>query len=498
MFDKYVRFIKNISINAYGKAGVILTTSSFLVFLVFELARMTGILTNAYIGLITYLLFPLMFVIGLILIPIGWYKRLKSTGKTTRQLLQQQFDDNELKESFFGSKLSLKIGLLTLVNILFLLFASTQMLSFMDEPYFCGTACHSVMNPEWVTYQQSPHARVKCVECHVGEGTDALIASKLNGMWQMISITFNLYERPIPTPVHQLRPARETCEKCHWPDKFYGDRLRKIVRYQHDEKNTPVYSTLLLKIDSGKKGEKAGIHWHVAAENEVRYVSVNDKREEMIWVEVRQADQTYKRYFNNTLLEAEKIETSDPRILDCMDCHNRATHIYQDPEKAIDERIQAGFISAGLPFIKREGLRAISINYNDQNTGLIGIATHINNFYRRNSPLISTSQMPEIDRAIYELQQIYQRNIHPHMNISWGSYASFIGHDHNSGCFRCHNNHMISNDGEYISYDCTTCHSILAMEEMQPLKYLEPVEEKTRGAEMHRYLQEEFKKYYRK
>ena len=194
MFQKYKQFIRSLSINIYGKAGVVLTTSAFISFLILELARMLGILTNAYIGLITYLAFPVIFIVGLILIPIGWFKVKKETGRTSRELLDHQFGKEELKGSFFGSQFALKIGFFTLLNVLFLFFLSSQMLVFMDEPVFCGTACHSVMNPEWVTYQQSPHARVKCVECHVGEGVDALVSSKLNGMYQICL----LYTSPSP------------------------------------------------------------------------------------------------------------------------------------------------------------------------------------------------------------------------------------------------------------------------------------------------------------
>lgn len=260
MFKRYVRFTQAISVNWIGRLGVILTTSSFITFLVLEVGRFAGMVTNAYVGLITYLLFPALFIIGLILIPIGWYKLKKETGNTTRELLEERFDPSQTKQGFFGSRVFLNIGILTLVNVVFMGLASSRMLVFMDEPGFCGTACHSVMNPEWVTYQVSPHARVKCVECHVGEGMEAHIDAKLNGIWQMISVTFDLLERPIPTPVANLRPSRDTCEKCHWPDKFYGQRLETIPRFRKNIESNPYYNTLSLKIDAGTVGGRAGIH----------------------------------------------------------------------------------------------------------------------------------------------------------------------------------------------------------------------------------------------
>lgn len=489
MIKKYQQFIRSLSINRYGKAGVVLTTSAFISFLILELARLLGILTNAYIGLITYLLFPLLFVVGLILIPIGWYKRMKESGKTTRELMSERFTDEDLRGSFLGSKLAMRIALFTVINVLFLFFLSTQMLVFMDDPVFCGTACHSVMNPEWVTYQQSPHARVKCIECHVGEGVDALVSSKLNGMYQMLSVTFNLYEKPIPTPVHQLRPARETCEKCHWPDKFYGKRLKTITHYEMDERSTARYTSLNLKIDAGKEGQKAGIHWHIAEENEVRYTSVADKREEMIWVEVRLAAGNYKRYTNKSLSPGSNDLAQLPRTFDCIDCHNRATHIYEDPEKAIDKRMEAGLLDRSLPYLKREGLTAISNIYADKAQGLVSIENHLYGFYRRNYPQISAQKMTQIDQAINVLQSIYERNIHPEMNIEWNSYPSFLSHE---GCFRCHNQNIVSPDNEPIFYDCTTCHSILAMKENDPFLYLKPLDEKDPRIKIQTYLSQEF------
>ncbi len=264
MKDKYLNFIRAVSVNRLSRSGVAVTTSSFIIFIMLEIPRLLGILTNAYLGLITYLTLPLIFVIGLLLIPAGIYVYKKETGTGFRDLIRNKLPADETEKRFSGSRIFNFIAVLTFVNVIFLGLASMRMLSFMDSPVFCGTACHSVMSPEWITYQSSPHARVKCVDCHVGEGVDALVDSKLNGAWQVISLTFNLYKRPIPTPVHQLRPARETCEKCHWPDKFYGARLKSFQRFGLDKNSTPAWTTLNLKIDSGEKTGEAGIHWHVS------------------------------------------------------------------------------------------------------------------------------------------------------------------------------------------------------------------------------------------
>ncbi len=359
---RFQLFIRGISTNWTGTVGVALTTSAFILFVFFELLQIAGILTNSYVGLISYMALPAIFLIGLIMVPIGWWQFRRATGRSTSELLTQRFPDDMTKAKRIGSSLLATIALLTLVNILFIGIGGARMLHFMDTPEFCGTACHSVMEPEWVAYQNSPHAHVRCVDCHVGEGAQALLDAKLNGLWQVISATFDLYERPIPTPVHQLRPARETCEKCHWPDKFYGDRIKTYAKFALDEESTPSHTTLALKVGSGQKSDT--IHWHVGEANEVRYQAQDEQRLQVEWVEVRRGDEMH-RYTNRKPFPAIEHEGEAPvaRSMDCVDCHNRATHIYHDPEDAVDKALADGRINRDLPFAKKVALSALLGNY---------------------------------------------------------------------------------------------------------------------------------------
>jgi len=490
----YLAFIRGLSTDTFSRVGVILVTTSVFSFFFMEMTRVIGFITNAYVGLVTYMLFPALFILGLILIPIGWKRYSKRTGKPLKGLLKSRFDEDDLRDSDVGSRLVRTVAFLTLLNVVILSAASVRMLHFMDSAKFCGTACHKVMNPEWTTYLQSPHARVKCVECHVGEGTKALIDAKLNGMWQVVSATFNLYERPIPTPVHNLRPARETCEKCHWPEKFHGNTVENIIHYDLDEANTPLYTTLMMKIGSGQEGLDEGSHWHVASKNEIRYATRDEKRLEMVWVDVRQEDGKFKRFTNKKIAYEGWNGEAHERTMDCVDCHNRATHIYEKPENALDMRIKTGQISRSLPYIKKRALGVILNNYPSKEAGLKAIDTHIRDFYGTEYPKIYRSKGREIDQAVETVQAVYARNIHIEMNIEWGSYPSHLGHRDGPGCFRCHNTDMIDEDGLSISMDCTLCHSILADNEDVPFKYLMPLgeEEGYTGREMHKYLQEEF------
>ena len=490
MLRRFRLFVRGLATNWIGTLGVVLTTSAFLLFLFMEAMRLLGVVTNAYVGLISYLLLPALFILGLLLIPAGWRIYRRRTGRPTRELLSERFTPSLTEgKRAYGSSLVGLIAVLTLVNLLFLAGGGARMLHFMDEPVFCGTACHKVMHPEWETYRRSPHAHVKCVECHVGEGVDALVDAKLNGLWQMVSATFNLYERPIPTPVVNLRPARETCEQCHWPEKFYGDRLRVNPGYAFDRASTPHYSTLALKVGSGTGEHSGTIHWHIAAANEVRYQPASEDRTVMRWVEVRDPRGGYRRYENRRLPAA---SGEDVRVLDCIDCHNRATHIYEDPEEAVEARIAAGALVRALPYIKREGLAALTGSYADKAAARRGVFNHLQGTYGRQYRAATASLQEELDTAVAVLQATYDRNIHPRMHVDWNPYPDHRGHRNGLGCFRCHNRDMVDEQGEAVSHECTLCHSILAFESPEPFQFLLPVAEKARDRRMHEYLQAEF------
>ncbi|MGD9546344.1 MAG: NapC/NirT family cytochrome c [Candidatus Krumholzibacteriia bacterium] len=491
---RFQLFIRGVATNWIGTAGVALTTSAFVLFVFFELMHVAGLVTNAYVGMISYMALPALFILGLILVPVGWAIYRRRVGRPTSELLTQRFPDDMTRAKRLGSSLVGMIALLTVVNILFLGVGGARMLHFMDTPRFCGTACHPIMEPEWTAYQNSPHASVRCVDCHVGEGAGALVNAKLNGLWQVISATFDLYEKPVPTPVHQLRPARETCEKCHWPEKFYGDRIKTVAHFARDERNTPSFTTLALKVGSGSGKEEGTIHWHVAAANEVRYRTADDKRLVMDWVEVRRGD-TFHRFTNRNpppLPEPEGGHPLEPRSMDCVDCHNRATHIFRDPEAALDLALATGDIDTTLPFAKKIGLQALLGDYPDKQAALAGLDLSVRGSYRRMAGREKLATDPRTDRLVAALQDIFADNIFFPMNVGWNPYPDHLGHLGQGGCFRCHNPDLVDENGESIAYDCTLCHSILAMDAPSRFQYLLPVAEKDPDRKLHHYLQQEF------
>ena len=184
---------------------------------------------------------PAPFFAGLILIPLGiWLKRRREqrTG-----IYPAGFPGPALEQPG-TAQAGLFHLFTTVVNIVIASQLSYGAVNYMDSVTFCGKTCHTVMQPEYTAYQDSPHSRVECVKCHIGPGASWFVRSKLSGVGQVFAVTFNTYPRPIPTPVHNLRPARETCESCHWPQKYGEDRIQVISKFAEDETNS--HQTVLL------------------------------------------------------------------------------------------------------------------------------------------------------------------------------------------------------------------------------------------------------------
>ena len=480
MTRRFLLFVRGLTTNWVGAAGVVMATTGFVLFVGFELLRVLGIVRNAYVGLVSYLALPPIFITGLILIPIGWIIYRRRAQRSTRELLSERFERGEwLASKAHGSRLMRWIVALTVINLLVLGIGGTRMLQFMDEPRFCGTACHSVMGPEWAAYKDSSHANVKCVACHVGEGAGALMDSKISGMRQLASLTLDRYQRPIPTPVHTLRPTHETCEKCHWPDKEHGNIVRSWVSYRQDEASTPAYTTLELKLGSGRAEAAHGIHWHAAAGVEVRYASVRGKRERIAWVEVTRADGSQGR-FSDPRVPLERLES---RTMDCTDCHNRVAHVFEDPEAVVDELISGGTIDRALPFAKRAALSALR---SDDRIDASFRGYYAHTLQRRDLALDA-----RVDRAIAALDEAYERNVHPRMKVGWGVYPDQRGHRRGGGCFRCHNSAMVDGDGAAIAAECTQCHSFLAFDSANKWEFTVEADSEAIEAAMHEYLQAE-------
>jgi nitrate/TMAO reductase-like tetraheme cytochrome c subunit len=421
---------------------------------------------SPYIGILAYMVGPAFLIVGLLLIPAGlWWdhgRRRRQRPDQPLRYLRIDFNDPNHRGAvaFFFS--------FTIVFIMMSVIGSYQAYEFTDSVQFCGQLCHSVMNPEFTAYQLSPHARVACVDCHVGAGASWYVRSKLSGARQVIAVTFNTFPRPIPTPVHNLRPAPETCEECHWPRRFYGAQLKVFTHYAEDEKNTPRQIRMLLKTGGGdpSTGSPSGIHWHMNISNEITYIATDEKRQVIPYIRAKDMQGRITEYMaKDSPLTPQQIEKMPKRRMDCVDCHNRPTHIYVPPDRAVDDSLFAGRLDTSLPFLKQQAVTVLTNTYPTTEAAMEGIATDLHKFYLTKYPDIDKNNQSGIRSAIAEVQRIYRSTTFPEMKLDWKTHPNNIGHFYFTGCFRCHDGQHVSSDGRAIRKDCDICHSILEQQE---------------------------------
>ena len=354
---------------------------------------------------------------------------------------------------------------MTAVFLLSTAVGSYRTYQFTESVTFCGQTCHSVMTPEYTAYEQSPHARVECVQCHIGPGASWFVKSKLLGAYQVYATIMNRYPRPIPAPIANLRPARETCEQCHWPQEFYGAAERTFHHYLPDERNSPWTIQMLLKVGGGDPsfGAVGGIHWHMAIAYRVEYIASDDARQVIPWVRLtdRQGNVTVYQSSDGRL-NAGQIKAARPRVMDCIDCHNRPTHIYRDPIAAVNLALQTGRMDRAIPHIREQAVRALTMTYGTTADAERGIAETLQTFYRSNDATFAAANATLITRAIAETRRLYAQNFFPGMKVSWRVYPDNIGHLNFPGCYRCHDGKHTSTDGRTITHDCNACHTLIA------------------------------------
>jgi hypothetical protein len=322
------------------------------------------------------------------------------------------------------------------------------------------------MQPEYTAYQQSPHSRVACVQCHIGPGASWFVRSKLDGLYQVWATTFDTFPRPLHTPIETLRPARETCEQCHWPAKHHGDKLRIFARFGEDEQNSPSYTAMLLKTGGGSLdiGRHGGIHWwHIYSDNKIRYLAGDERRQEIIWVELTTADgeiRTYSR--DGDELPAADVIDREARLMDCIDCHNRPTHRFLPPSKALDGVLERNPEMIELPSYKHTALEAVEADYPTNEAGTAAVEAAVLDYYQSSHTELWADNGELIQRAASAAGEVYHRSFFPEMKTDWQTHPNNIGHDDFPGCWRCHDDEMATADGEHvIPMDCETCHAFL-------------------------------------
>jgi hypothetical protein len=446
--------------NPLTSVGVFLTTISAVLFILLFFVDLFGLHSNPYLGMVAFLFLPAFFLLGLVLIPVGILRerRHRARGLGPSRWLWGRVDLNQPHQR----RVVGIIAVLTIANLLIVGLAGYKGLEYMDSASFCGRVCHTVMQPEYTAYLDGPHARVACVECHIGPGASWFVKSKVDGIRQVWAVTFNTYSRPIPSPVHDLRPARETCEHCHWPDKFTGDLVRTIPSFADDEANTPGHTTLQLRVGGGswRFGGPHGIHWHTSRNHKVEYIAKDERRQEIVYVRLTD-DKGQVTEFKTEAATPEVMKAGELRTMDCVDCHNRPSHRFAPtPGRALDDALFTGAVPADLPFVRREAVAALEKPYADQATAEREIATHLERFYADTYPQLAGAKDPRIARAVAGVQRVHAHNVFPAMALTWGTHPSNIGHTDSPGCFRCHTDDHKTADGRAIGQDCDTCHTM--------------------------------------
>ena len=447
-----------LTIHWLSLAGAALVTTAGISWLFVLPLQIRGHASNPYVGIVVFLILPVLFFAGLALIPIGIYfgKRRVQTGR----------------ENGFDRKAALRrvawfLGLTTMLNVIIGTQFTYRAVAYMGTPQFCGQACHS-MSPEFAAYANSPHFRVECVECHVAPGAAGWVASKASGIRQLFATVANTYPRPIPPALesNSLVPASETCENCHWPEKFGSVRLRLITNYAEDEQNTRTQTVLLMLVGGSKF---AGIHGkHFGPGVHIRFVAADTKRQTIPWVEYQNTTTGASQTFLSEGSSPDSVKGLPKFEMQCVDCHNRPTHTFESPERGMNSALFLGEIPTGLPFIKKQGVALLNAKYSSNLEAAERLPVALVSFYKQNYPDLYARRSQDVQGAAAAVLRIYNRNVFPDLKVGWGTYPNNLGHTEFPGCFRCHDSSHTAADGKSITQDCDACHQLLATDEASP------------------------------
>ncbi len=421
---------------------------------------------------------------------MGWFRKKKQeegtavTSPSKKKRLGKRLPAITIDLSQPKHRRRLALGLLiTVILGSGFLYANLKIYHYTESAEFCGAVCHP-MAPQMVRYEHSAHAHVECVKCHIGPGADFFIKSKIDGIKQVYAVATGNYSNPIHSPVHDLRPARETCETCHTPTSYKDNIVKTIVHYDNDEVNTLVQSTLILKMGGWEQtqGVAQGIHWHI--NNPVYYIAADEQRQVILWVGSEQPDGSLKEFFSRDALAMaqssfvdEAFESGEVRQMDCIDCHNRAAHYVPSPPESVDAAIEAGHISRDIPFIRAKSVELLSVSYGSVAEAYSAIEalaavydTDHANIQAKTDPAeigtgIYKASAVELTEALATIQDIYDETNFPEMGLNWETNPNNERHTPTLGCFRCHDGKHVNVDAagaevETISVKCNLCHTV--------------------------------------
>jgi NapC/NirT cytochrome c family, N-terminal region len=331
---------------------------------------------------------------------------------------------------------------------------------YSNSDHFCANVCHQVHPEESIIHKQSVHARVQCVECHMGRLSTlhmlALKPTHVNELWGMIVG----YERPVGS--HTLRPSRDNCEACHWPAVEHHDSIAVRKRFDVDEKSSESITRLTLHTATGvaREGISKGIHWHI--ENDVSFKSPTAQAREIPWVRVTRKDGSTSTFIDPTSkVTAEELGKIEPRRIECYDCHNNVGHPFQNPARVVDDAIATGRVDRSLPSVKARS-EAIIAAAGDFSGPRAEREKKIDAILAENSTKANVK--PELQakekQFLAEMRKIMLDRSFEAKGFSWKSFASHTGHLDTEGCFRCHDGKHLNEKGESIRLQCTLCHDL--------------------------------------
>ncbi|MGO9936119.1 MAG: NapC/NirT family cytochrome c [Terracidiphilus sp.] len=459
--------------NPISLAGGAVTSASGVTMIGYWLVQIVGRPNaNPYLGIIFFLLLPALFIAGLLLIPIGVFLRHKKLQKAGQ--IPVEYPKVDLNDRMFRHGLDIVL-VATILNLLVVAIATYRGAAYMDSPQFCGQSCH-VMHPEYTAYKISPHSHVACVDCHIGSGAEAYFSAKVNGTKQLVEVTLHPlahfapkyipnYPTPIPSPVQSLRPARQICEGCHAPARYVGEKLLVKSSFANDEKNTETLTVLVLHLGGmDSLSQLSGIHGvHLG---HIEYVATDSTRTTIPWVQRRNSDGSETVF--TTLPAGAGVPQGERRLMDCIDCHNRAAHPFMTAEDALNRAKDEGGISPDLPWVHKQGLELLKANYSSEAQASIQIPLQLAAFYRSQHPEVLLAKAALVKSAGDELVTLYSQNVFPFMKVTWGTHPNNIGHMSYPGCFRCHDGSHTATNGKTIPQDCSVCHNLLAVDEAKP------------------------------
>jgi hypothetical protein len=448
--------------NWTGLAGAILVASSWFAFFLLLTIDSFAAVKNPYLGVLTYLVAPMFFLAGAVLMLIGWtmhrFRSRRATPDAPLTRFTIDISQPRHRKILFGFAIGAAIFLL-ITSV-----GSYQTYQVTKSVQFCGQACHAPMQAQYVAYQNSPHARVECTACHIGPKAESFVKAKFNGLHQVYATAINEYQHPIRLS-GAIKIDQETCEQCHWPKRYIGSLERSYTHFLADETNTMFSVRLLLKVGGGdpSHGPAGGIHWHMNLANKVEYIATDDRQQEIPWVRMTDASGKVTEFRSPDF----KGDPAQHRIraMDCMVCHNRPAHHFRAPNDVVDLAMSLGGIDPSIPWIKSNVVAALIAPYKTQAEGVEKIAASLKASY---------PDSPRIDPVIQVAQDIYQKNFFPEMKTDWRAYPNNIGHKQWAGCFRCHDGKHASTDGtqKIAASDCNSCHTILAQGNGEQLKQL--------------------------